>query len=220
MWTPFGLRYMNSVMDDNKLLTLANGERIRLQPHCALLFEVGDLQYASPATVSRAGMVYVDPKNLGYDPFWERWLSERPSREEREELGALYQRYVPGSVLLIKEGVVGVVQQDPLKYHHPTDGSQHGEPFHVTELCYEGFYDIKALASSIGLLNMMALKLSQMEVLKLASKSSTSISYKMLYCEDFKEATIIKRKNKGDGTSVMLSTAFFTRPGLSQKKIF
>ena len=32
---------MNSVMDDNKLLTLANGERIRLQKHCALLVEVG-----------------------------------------------------------------------------------------------------------------------------------------------------------------------------------
>ena len=56
---------MNSVMDDNRLLTLANGERIRLQKHCALLFEVYDLQYASPATISRCGMVYVDPKNLG-----------------------------------------------------------------------------------------------------------------------------------------------------------
>ena len=31
---------MNSVMDDNRLLTLPNGERIRLQPHCRLLFEV------------------------------------------------------------------------------------------------------------------------------------------------------------------------------------
>lgn len=31
---------MNSVMDDNRLMTLANGERIRLQKHCAMLFEV------------------------------------------------------------------------------------------------------------------------------------------------------------------------------------
>jgi dynein heavy chain, axonemal len=45
---------MNSVMDDNKLLTLPNGERIRLQNHCKLLFEVFDLQFASPATISRS----------------------------------------------------------------------------------------------------------------------------------------------------------------------
>ena len=35
---------MNSVMDDNKLLTLANGERIRLQAHCALLFEASSAE--------------------------------------------------------------------------------------------------------------------------------------------------------------------------------
>lgn len=50
---------MNSVMDDNKLLTLPNGERIRLQPHVKLLFEVADLQYASPATISRYDWVAV-----------------------------------------------------------------------------------------------------------------------------------------------------------------
>lgn len=72
---------MNSVMDDNKLLTLANGERIRLENYCALMFEVGNLAYASPATVSRAGMVYVDPKNLGYQPYWQRWIKERPESE-------------------------------------------------------------------------------------------------------------------------------------------
>jgi hypothetical protein len=44
-------------MDDNKLLTLPNGERIRLASHVKLLFEVADLQYASPATISRCGLL-------------------------------------------------------------------------------------------------------------------------------------------------------------------
>jgi dynein heavy chain len=84
---------MNSVMDDNKILTLPNGERIRLQNHVALLFEVGDLQYASPATVSRAGMVYVDPKNLGYQPYFMRWLAMR-ARSDSESLNKLFLKYV------------------------------------------------------------------------------------------------------------------------------
>lgn len=84
---------MNSVMDDNKLLTLPNSERLRLNDHCKLIIEVGDLQHASPATgsdlqtsrqlsltlfpVSRVGMAYVDPKNLGFRPAFDRWLRAR-----------------------------------------------------------------------------------------------------------------------------------------------
>lgn len=68
---------MNSVMDDNKLLTLPNGERIRLQDHVKLLFEVAELQYASPATISRCGMVYVDSRNLGHEPYLASWLSKK-----------------------------------------------------------------------------------------------------------------------------------------------
>ena len=37
---PVWVENLNSVMDDNRLLTLPNGERIRLQSHCRLLFEV------------------------------------------------------------------------------------------------------------------------------------------------------------------------------------
>lgn len=47
---PLWIENMNSVMDDNKLLTLANGERIKLLDHCALLFEVQNL-YTSYSTV-------------------------------------------------------------------------------------------------------------------------------------------------------------------------
>ena len=65
-FTQVWVENMNSVMDDNRLLTLPNGERIRLQPHCCMICETFDLQYASPATISRCGMVWADPKNLGY----------------------------------------------------------------------------------------------------------------------------------------------------------
>lgn len=105
---------MNSVMDDNKLLTLANGERIRLENYCALLFEVGNLAFASPATVSRAGMVYVDPKNLGYEPYWNKWLSNRPENE-REFLTELYEKFIPPAIAFITEGLDGSQQGIPLK---------------------------------------------------------------------------------------------------------
>ena len=112
---------MNSVMDDNRLLTLPNGERIRLQPYCKLIMETFDLQYASPATISRCGMVYVDPKNIGYRPYFERWLKQRtPSsatgseeealealEHEREILVDLFDRFVPPLIGFIFEGTVG-----------------------------------------------------------------------------------------------------------------
>lgn len=96
---------MNSVMDDNKVLTLPNGERIRLANHCALLVEVGDLQYASPATISRCGMVYVDPKDLKYTPFWQKWVNSREKEAERELFTALFDKYVHPTIARILDGL-------------------------------------------------------------------------------------------------------------------
>lgn len=71
-----------------------------------IFLQVYDLQYASPATVSRCGMVYVDPKNLGYDPYWQKWLNSRSSKFEKEELKQLYNKYVGPCIEMVIEGMI------------------------------------------------------------------------------------------------------------------
>ena len=53
------IEMMNSVMDDNKILTLANSDRIVLYNHMRMLLEILDLRFATPATVSRGGVIYI-----------------------------------------------------------------------------------------------------------------------------------------------------------------
>lgn len=65
---------MNTVLDDNKLLTLLNGDRISMPSNMGLIFEVEDLSQASPATVSRCGMVYLDHTDLTWEPIAKSWM--------------------------------------------------------------------------------------------------------------------------------------------------
>ena len=84
---------MNTVMDDNKVLTLVSNERIPLSDAMRMVFEIHTLRNATPATVSRAGILYINDTDVGHQPFVDSWLNTRPDAE-KALLSELFDRYL------------------------------------------------------------------------------------------------------------------------------
>lgn len=60
-------------------------------------------------------MVYVDPKNLGFVPFWQRWVNQVTSEGDQKEFSRLFDKYVPQCIAYILEGIIDGRQSEKLK---------------------------------------------------------------------------------------------------------
>uniref|UniRef100_A0A3Q4HAW8 Cytoplasmic dynein 2 heavy chain 1 n=1 Tax=Neolamprologus brichardi TaxID=32507 RepID=A0A3Q4HAW8_NEOBR len=75
---PEWIESLNSVLDDNRLLTMPSGERIQFGPNVNFLFETHDLSCASPATISRMGMIFLSDEDIDVGALVKSWLKGQP----------------------------------------------------------------------------------------------------------------------------------------------
>jgi len=97
---------MNSVMDDNKLLTLASNERIVVKAHMRLIFEIRNLKFATPATVSRAGILYIsDADGYQWKAYVKSWIGSMTKfdAERKKDLQGLFDKYIEESLKHIRK---------------------------------------------------------------------------------------------------------------------
>ena len=102
---------MNSVMDDNRMLTLASNERIPLLQHMKLIFEIRDLKHATPATVSRAGILYISTDDgTQWRSLINSWLNSKSYSDEiMAALRSYFDTYIADTLLWLLINTSAVV---------------------------------------------------------------------------------------------------------------
>ena len=114
---PEWVESLNSVLDDNRLLTLPNGERIAFGSNVNFIFETNDMKYASPATVTRLGMIFLSEEDVDVGRVTKTWLKKQPEDMQNKIEGWMADIFMPAlewvlqrqKYLVVETTKVGIV---------------------------------------------------------------------------------------------------------------
>lgn len=159
---------MNTVLDDNKKLCLNSGEIIKMSNEMTMMFEVEDLVVASPATVSRVGIIYMEPKGLGLDVLLQSWLSRMPKctpEVVKSKITYYFDLYLPPTIAFLRTNLKELVPTVDnnlaesllrildcyLEPYHEVEGRPHATDLMIADLvtCIDPLF-VFALIWSVG----------------------------------------------------------------------
>ena len=101
---PIWAENLNSVLDDNKKLTLNTGETIKLSPSMNIIIEAENLASCTPATISRCGMIYMQEEQITVKGLFNKWLKTLPDTLEENlfEIENMSHWFLPEILSLMK----------------------------------------------------------------------------------------------------------------------
>ena len=111
---PLWAENLNTVLDDHKVLTLANSDRIAMNTSTRVIFETDKTDNVSPATMSRVGLIWIPSTALPWRSYVNQWIEGRGS-EERVILRSLFDRYMD-QLLYFSKMQCSPVIQTPTNY--------------------------------------------------------------------------------------------------------
>ncbi|XP_018422828.1 PREDICTED: cytoplasmic dynein 2 heavy chain 1 [Nanorana parkeri] len=128
---PEWIESLNSVLDDNRLLTMPSGERIQFGPNVNFIFETHDLSSASPATISRMGMIFMSDENTDLNSLIRSWLRGQPEahRHNLENwIGDYFEKalnwVLKQNDFVVETSLIGTVMNGLSHLHGCSDRSQ------------------------------------------------------------------------------------------------
>lgn len=86
------------------MLTLVSNERVPLSDAMRMVFEINSLKNATPATVSRAGILFINESDVGWRPLVMSWVQARADQLEKTYLPQLFDKYITGLVEMTRKG--------------------------------------------------------------------------------------------------------------------